>query len=558
MGLASSVWAASPITVTVNSNKTMYVNKLSLAFELAPDWEVWCDRSVLRQLAKDGDFKLVRFISTYVEPCTRWYESSKTGTFNWARVDSLVEKILEIGAEPLVCIGKILSSRLQVPSGMALDSRTNLPSPESYAAYCAEWVRHFKAKGWPVRFYEIINEAWVYFGQIPNETKLGYYMELFGACRTRMRQENYNIIVSFDFIYKKPVLDYWLSHNGPDVDSINFHKYDEWRYPAVTSESQILSNAEKLQTWYSATEAEQVWYQKRGKHLPIICSESNMNGAAADGTDPRIQQMVGAVWVALVLRTGALNGLSYYTYHTFSSSRSYGRTKTESGGYGFGMVNSDNNEPWYPYYVHKMVGNNLAVGDHIVEGTSSSSDIRPLAWIHGDKLNLLLICRVNQPRTVYLQGMTGEVDFFKIDDTVYWEDPSVQQGTVDAANPITLDGYTVILLQKNISGPSPQPPSPPQQSLRMVLSLAASAFGVEPSPVQVRLQTLLTLCLMTAVTVLGSLQTVTVGLNMLIVMNLLLLCLSFMLVATLGCPSQELLIITIASTSLCLGLVIMA
>jgi len=439
------------VDVNVNSSNTIGFNAFSLGFQLSyGSLGSFQKHSELRQLAKDAQFKLVRFFDGLTAshmpsmmPCTYFDEATKIGTYNWTDVDDVVGKIFEIGAEPLVCLGIFSSGKLKVPLGMATNTDTGLPYPESYASYAAEWVKHFKEKGWPVRFYEIGNEAWVYFGQNPvsesDKTKLGYYMQLFGVCRSRMKQENLNVIVSFDYIHRKEVLEYWFRNNGPDVDSLNFHKYDEWRNPPVKTEEQIIREAEKLQTWYSIVEAEQIWYQNRGKHLPMICSESNFNGASPT-TDPRIQQMAGAVWLTLLLRTEILSGVSYHIYFELSSSY-------YANAYGFGMINNAGFKPWYPYYVNHMIGNNLHVGDSIMSSSSSSNDVRSLAWIHQGTLNLLLICKVDEPRTVSLQGVTGQLNFYKIDNTIPWDNPSVQKGTVKASDPITLNGYTVILLQ---------------------------------------------------------------------------------------------------------------
>jgi hypothetical protein len=163
--------------------------------------------------------------------------------------------------------------------------------------------------------------------------------------------------------------------------------------------------------------------------------------------------MLGAVWTSLVLRTGILKGLSYNVYFEFSSSASYGK-KTATGGYGFGMVNSDDNKPWYPYYVHYMIGNSLRVGDSIVETVSSSGDVRTLAWIHNQTLNILLICKVDQPRAIYLHGLQGQLNISKIDNTIPWETASIQNQVIDSDEPMILNGYTVVLVQ-TVATPTP-------------------------------------------------------------------------------------------------------
>jgi len=446
------------VFVTVDFSKVIGINNLSLGFMLDWEWKTWIDRSTLRQLAKDANFKLIRFFdfrstTPKLMPCNYWNETTKTGIFNWTNVDLLVERIFEIGAEPLICLGWARDNiQNYIPPGMAVNPLTELPNPESYAAYATEWVKHFMGRGLHVRFYEIMNEPWAYFGWDPvNYTRLANYMQLFNAVAASMRREDPNVMISFDFIGRKPVLDYWLANGGADVDFISFHKYDAWIVGQYT-DAEMFERAEseyfgKWPLGYSVIEARQVWLNARGKLLPIINSESNFNAAWRNGTDPKIQQMAGAVWIALVIRMGILNGLNNNIYYSFSSSASWGRRNTASGGSGFGMVNSDNNQPWYPYYVHYMLARNLNVGDPLVNITSSSADIRTLAWVHDGMLNVFLICKVDQPRILYLRGLKNELSLFKIDNNIPWETPGIQTSIFNSTEPLVISGYTVALLQ---------------------------------------------------------------------------------------------------------------
>jgi hypothetical protein len=161
-----------------------------------------------------------------------------------------------------------------------------------------------------------------------------------------------------------------------------------------------------------------------------------MNAAWVNGSDPRLETMVGATWVALVLRMEVLNGVSYNVHYLFNGL-----------GAGFNIVNSATNRPWYPYYVYQMIGKNLAVNDAVVATSSSSADVRTLAWVHGQTLNLLLVCKVGGARTVYLSGLTGRMNMSRIDNAVSWKTPRIQTSTFDATRPLTLNGYTVVLLQ---------------------------------------------------------------------------------------------------------------
>jgi hypothetical protein len=93
-----------------------------------------------------------------------------------------------------------------------------------------------------------------------------------------------------------------------------------------------------------------------------------------------------------------------------------------------------------------MIGSSLGVNDPLVDTDCSSDDIRTLAWIHKGALSILLICKVDQPRTVHLQGITGKARIFKIDNTIPWEKASIQTGVIDVTKPLIMNGYTVLLL----------------------------------------------------------------------------------------------------------------
>lgn len=461
MVFVKPVLGASEIDITVNPSVVIGNNKLSLGAMLDWEWKSWRDSSTQRQLTIDANVKLVRLFSVRNEPCTRWYESSNSGTWNWADMDALVRRIFEAGAEPLICLGYFGTpgGKLQVPSGMATDPATGLPYLQSYSTYCAEWVKHFKAVGLTVRYYEIVNEAYFYYGWDRTETRLiGNFANLFNSVAKSLRAVNTGVLLGNDASLQKKFLDYFVVH-GESLDYLDFHKYALDENGGTDAQALSLAKTQRFtvetSNFYTLDQARQLWQSKRGKLLPVIITEGNLSYAWVNGTDIRIPQMIGAVYTAVVLREAILRGISYYVYYVFASSASSEQRRTGTG-YGFGMVNSDNNQPWYPYYVYKMLGKKLSTGDQIASVASSSSEIDSLAWIHAGKLNVLLICEVNQPRTVYLHGFGAGVNFTKIDNTISWTTPRMQTGTVNSAQPLTINGYTVELLETQISGPSEQ------------------------------------------------------------------------------------------------------
>ena len=111
------------------------------------------------------------------------------------------------------------------------------------------------------------------------------------------------------------------------------------------------------------------------------------------------------------------------------------------------MINLDNNNPWYPYFVNELVGANLDVGDNIVQSTCSSNELRSLSWMHNGSLKILIISRSTQTYDIMLNGVSGQASISLIDNTISWETPSVQTGTISLPNQIHINGYSVMLIE---------------------------------------------------------------------------------------------------------------
>jgi len=434
--------------VTVDPSQTIAINNYSIGFQLdGPDIRIWRDRAAFRELTKNANFKFVRFFEHRMgKPCTYWDETEKSGTWDWDDIDLLIQRIFEIGAEPLIVLGFYswsLNRMSSTPEGMHDNPTTGLPYPDQWGAYCAQWVKHFKEIGVPVRYYEIINEPHHYFGwgRYANETKIGYYMELYNAAAISMKAENQDVRLSNDNSLFKKVFDYFVAH-GENLGFLSFHRYG--LDSQTQTDAQAIDAAETKYLYddanmYSPETAKQLYKNAKGFDLPVIMSEGNLCDDY-DPIDSRTHMMLGAVYTALSIRTFVLKGIIHSVYFIFGG-----------GENAMGMVNTDTSTPWYAYYAQYMIGSNLAVGDKIVKTTTSTEDIRSLAWLHGEKLMILLVCRINSQRTISLQGITGQMNYTKIDNTIPWQNPSLQTGTITSADSLTLNGYAVVLVQASIS-----------------------------------------------------------------------------------------------------------
>jgi hypothetical protein len=447
------VEAITTVTVTVRRYNTIGVNNLSLGIDLNNGHNRYVGRSVLRDYTRKANVALIRIWSYYIEPCTRWNENTRSGTWNWITVDNLVNKIFSQGAEPFIVLGFRKDMDKKIPLGMAFNKNTYLPYPASWAKYCAEWVRHFKQKGIPVRFYDMINEPWI-GGKLSSNQEIQNYMNVYNKASSEMRKINNNILIGFDAATKKHVLDYWLSHSGARLDFLSFHKYDATRIGQHSIQT-LFNRAEgnKLVTTnfiYGVKDAKRIYRSARGYTPLIINGESNMNTAWTSGSDSLIPKMEGAIWTALVLRKGILIGLDYNIYNRYHCSASWSLTKSNGRSVGKGMINTDNNQPYYPYRVYELVGNNLEVGDKIVKSYSSSSSVRTIAWLHEKTLNVLVISKTKNNFSIKINGAWGRFRGYRIDSSIDWRDAEIQDFSFYAKNTFQINGYTVVLLQKNL------------------------------------------------------------------------------------------------------------
>jgi hypothetical protein len=436
--------------IAIDPAATIASNNLSVGFALDNHWDLWLKTPEYSQLAQNANFKIITIYDSSnnsgvsFQPCIYWNETTHTGVFNWTNVDALVKSFYKIGAQPLICLGGTAGSdKVHFPNGMYINPDTSLPSPEDYANYAAAWVEHFKSVDLPVTYYEVFNEIeqiYYRYNINYNETKLAAFFEDYMAAYTAMHNVNDQILVGNDASTYKNFLNYWVAHNGK-LDFLAFHKYDcdlDPKTGLARVETHFLTGDD---TYYGVTEARKVV----NEDLQIICSEYGWCAGWETGTNPGIQQMVGAVALALTLRQEVLLNMQYNVYFAWDSSASW--QASIGTGLGFGMVNQDNNQPWYPYYVNQFFGQNLSVGDRIIGSTSSTQDLRTLSWIHGDKVFTLVISTVDSPKTITFGSFATSGNYSLIDNTFGYMTPKLQTGTLDINNQITVKGYAVLLLE---------------------------------------------------------------------------------------------------------------
>jgi len=460
------------IQIAVDFNEAIAVNNLSLGVMLDWEWKSWLDRPTLREKAASANFKLIRLFDFRIKPCVYWNESSATGVYNWTVFDALLQSIFETGAEPMITIGYYYGQEPRIPAGMAVNPDTSLPYPESFGAYAADLARHFRSVGLRVKYWEIWNEPSSYFFEktengrvmwgVSNTMRLKAFVELFNEVSRCMHEVDQEALLGTDASLYKSFLDYFVQY-GQGVGFLSFHKYDAWGTwlsdpKGYLGDKKVLRRADSIggDYWtYTAQEASQLWHEIRGANLPVICSETNLNSAWNMGTDLRIQQIIGAVWYAEMVRTFILSGVTYSIYYSFASNDAprWDTTK-QTRGFGFGMVNvTEPHEEWYPCLVNYLLGNHLGLGDKVFYAfTSNFSSTSVLAWIHNEEYKILINNRVPNAAKVRLQFL-GIEENSGMKTTIYKVDSVRAQHTLQIGNAsfsnildVITEGYALILL----------------------------------------------------------------------------------------------------------------
>src|SRR4030067_745452 len=137
-----------------------------------------------------------------------------------------------------------------------------------------------------------------------------------------MKTENNQILIGNDASLFTRFLNYWKT-NGGKLDFFSCHKYDSWGLSYT--DSQGLDSAEKkffgsFDSYHTSVSAARTLW---GQNLPAIATEASFGASSASGTDPRLQQLCGAVWTALMLKGSILSGFDYSCYFQGGSSKSW-------------------------------------------------------------------------------------------------------------------------------------------------------------------------------------------------------------------------------------------
>ena len=469
--------------IMIDPSTVIGINNLTLGTQLTYyDMRDYPSDSFGKILMNDSGIKLVKVFDADFDAINTplilsWNEITHTGTYNWAVLDNIVQAIYASGAEPLLVLMSSVpftaaANTTVFANGMVSNSSFGgLPSPIDASSYCSSVVSHLQSQGHPVRYYEISNEpeswlcpdGWVQTLNAQSQLRTGYFSAIYNASVTAMKQVNSTVSTSFDFSWQTGVMTWWLAnYAGVALDRIDFHRYasnyiDEYTNATLMSRSNSMTADNSGGGFWLESNpvyAQQMYLSAKGVTLPLFDTENGICSQSGATDNPLMVDMFNAVFTANLLRTEILNNVHVSVHYDWQAYLPYEQGLSPPT-YGFGLINSDNHQAWYPYYAYRMIGQHLQVGDEILSSTNIVGDVSCLAWNNSGHLNILLVHTANNNTAVTVGGISGNFSFEKIDNTHSFLTAQLQTGTLNSSSPITMNGYTVLFLTSGNISPLP-------------------------------------------------------------------------------------------------------
>jgi hypothetical protein len=332
---------------------------------------------------------------------------------------------------------------------------TKLPNIDSIAQYLADIARHTKEVALNIRYWEILNEAHFYAFDVwnPDLGKIALIVDVFNRVARRIHDILPDALCGINSCSFRAFLDYFVRF-GQGVGFLAFHKYDSWDPPGQSwyGDLEVLNRASQgcmyPQTEYTPVQMRDVWESTRGQRLPVICTETNLNGGWIAGTDPRIQQTIGSVWYAEETRSFIQMGVDCSIFYNFASSQVWGEMNTQTKGWGFGMMECDQSyKKWYPYLTHYLIASNLQYSDPLFKTVSSGPEVSALAWKNSNRCMFLVINKINQEVNLRISGISaGSLVVSRIDSS----SENIVTETIQTPE-VRMSGYTVLVGSFNTS-----------------------------------------------------------------------------------------------------------
>jgi hypothetical protein len=385
------------------------------------------------QLAQELHPSVVRIDMSDLNTGAWWDASTKSPVFNFSTMDSAINWTTSVHATTLLTLsagswgdGNIL------PGGMPLDKSEPVAKPPTagyfpvlaaYATYIRTIVTQVKAVGGNVEYWGIGNEL-----PLTNATVVGEFIDLFNVAAPIIHATFPKAKVGTDVMMNKTYMPTFAKF-AKGVGFLSFHFYPSigicvkngtYCPPAGPGLGSLDSRlwmpfaGINGQSFYNPDQAQSAWKNYTGATLPVLDTESNLNGfgggpgSVSIGSDPRQQNLFGAAWTMSTLIDGAYDGLSELTYFTFNGFDGTPNTITGPyGGWGYGMTAQGpggTNLEYAPYWALHIWSNAIpraGAAVSVVASIPGIVNVYAVRW--NQQISLVAVNQVDVPVTLDIQ-----------------------------------------------------------------------------------------------------------------------------------------------------------
>lgn len=442
-------------------------------------------------LAAPLGLNIVRIGLSSIGTQASWNSDTHSPWFNFSNFDAAAQLAHQLGSHLFVSLpaGTWGDGNL-LPTGMPYDSNLPVafagtvgyfPQGASYVSFLDAILNHTAARGENVTYWNVGNEM-----PLDSPTVVGRYIALFNLAARTIHAVEPNALVGSDVMTNR-TYESQFANQTRGVGYLSFHFYPAAGLCVVngsycapgfgpgtgTPDASLFRVGASISgvNFYAPFDAASRWHNATGTWLPVLASESNLNGAGGNptnwavGSDPRQQSQFAASWLISTLLNATAQNVSNFVYFTFTGQAPANTSVTGAlGGWGFGLTSEgthDNNTRYAPYWALSMWTNASPAGSTPLQVTSDPTDVvGALATGNSTVLHVLLVNRADFPVSVpvevsganttvvsvqildnrsYVQTMEGARDAVVLDQSALTTRPG-------PLNVVHLRGYGVALV----------------------------------------------------------------------------------------------------------------
>ena len=383
-------------------------------------------------LAKPLHPAFIRWSQAYNAPAT-WGGGKNPAKFNLTHFGPMWNFTRDLGSQAILSVpagswgdGNIL------PAGMPLNktllvnwyghSTGYFPTAAAYATYLTAFAEDLKSHGWIVPYWNIGNEVPVWISMSYAKA----FAVVFNAGVSAIHSVFPTALVGSDVLTAPGKMSFFAS-SLKNVGFLGIHFYPSGHLCGdgttfcipndvngyLTDSSIIANSSGEAHSWqFVAPGLSRIeWHNLTGNWLPVIDTETNLNTAQDQGTDPRQQTLFAAAWLSDSYITASTQSMKGVVSYSLLSNPVTPDSPTKAyGGWGFGLAvepNATTTIPYAPYWAANLWGTSIPAGAKTVEvQTGNAYFIRAMAARDGSDLQLVIVnlADVNATVPVTLTG----------------------------------------------------------------------------------------------------------------------------------------------------------